>query len=323
MPIISHSNYKAPLWFRNGHWQTIYPTVFRKLARIAFTRERIATPDQDFIDLDWARPQASQNLAILSHGLEGSSNGIYCQGMAQALLNAGWHVLIWNFRGCSGEVNRSLRSYHSGDTGDLIQVLNHVNRNSDYAAISLIGFSLGGNLNLKYLADAGPNLPENSSAAVSISVPCDLQGSAHELERWDNRIYMRRFMKTLTAKVREKMKRFPGQLSDHGLDTMTTFREFDATYTAPLHGFESAEHYWSDSSCGPVLDEIVRPTLLINALDDPFLSKSCYPYAAAEQSDFLHLETPKHGGHLGFVSSNLENTYWSESRTVEFLEAHL
>lgn len=280
------------------------------------------TPDDDFIDLDWARSGISNKLAILSHGLEGSSHGVYCQGMAQALLRAGWHVLVWNFRGCSGEINRTLRSYHSGDTGDLTYVLDHVAAHSNYAAISLVGFSLGGNLTFKYLADAGPKLPKNLCAAVGISVPCDLQGSALELERWDNRIYMQRFMKTLTAKVREKIVRFPGQLSDHNLDHMRTFREFDAAYTAPLHGFQSAEHYWSASSCGQVLDQITLPSLLINALDDPFLSNTCYPYVAADKSESVYLETPKHGGHLGFISSNTANIYWSESRAVSFLEAH-
>jgi predicted alpha/beta-fold hydrolase len=240
--------------------------------------------------------------------------------MAQALQAAGWDVLAWNFRGCSGEPNRMLRSYHSGATGELQIVLDHIFATTAYAAVSLVGFSLGGNLTLKYIGDLGAAIDQRICGAVGISVPCDLASSAKQLERWGNRIYMARFMRTLREKVREKAARFPGVLDLEDLDTMLTFAEFDDRYTGPMHGFEGANDYWTQSSCLQVLAEIKVPTLLINAQDDPFLTLKCFPHEAALANPCLNLETPKHGGHLGFVSFRDEGFYWSEQRAVAFLK---
>jgi len=282
-------------------------------------RERIETADGDFIDLDWSRPHGAGRLAIITHGLEGHSRSHYCQGMATALLRAGWDVLIWNFRGCSGEANRQLRSYHSGATDELQIVLDHVFTTTPYAKVSLIGFSLGGNLTLKYLGDHGADLDPRIYGAVGLSVPCDLAHSAKQLEHWQNRIYMARFMRSLRAKIREKARRFPGALSTAGLDRMRTFAQFDDSYTGPIHGFAGADDYWAQCSCRHGLDRIAVPALLISALDDPFLTPECYPYEAAAENPFFTLETPQYGGHLGFVDFNPEGTYWSEQRTVAFL----
>ncbi|NBB79176.1 MAG: alpha/beta fold hydrolase [Verrucomicrobia bacterium] len=311
--------YIPPAGFRNAHLQTIYPTLFRRTPLITGERERIATPDGDFLDLDWARQPQNQRLAVLTHGLEGHSRGNYCQGMASALRRADWDVLAWNFRGCSGEPNRSLRSYHSGATSDLQIVLDHIFSNTAYDSISLIGFSLGGNLTLKYLGDQGTALDPRIRSAAAISVPCDLASSAKRLERWQNRIYMARFMRCLRMKIREKARHFPDQLDLRGLDTMRTFQEFDDRYTAPIHGFKDAHDYWGQCSCRFVLDQIAIPTLLINAQDDPFLTPDCYPSETAATNPNLTLETPKYGGHLGFVSFNDKREYWSEQRAVAFL----
>lgn len=321
MPIIDKSSYRAPLCFRNGHWQTIYPTLFRSLPDLDMQRERIETDDSDFIDLDWFCRSPSSKLAILSHGLEGSSRGKYMQGMTQALSKDGWHVLAWNFRGCSGVPNRLLRSYHSGATEDLHRVVQHAcaKNKQHYKSIALIGFSLGGNMTLKYLGEQSEKIDPRIQAAVTFSVACDLASSAQRLEHWQNRIYMRRFLKTLTAKVREKIIRFPGQLQDHGMDIMRTFREFDGAYTAPIHGFPSADAYWAESSANQWLKTIPIPTLLINAKDDPFLTESCYPYEQAKQHAQFHLETPQHGGHIGFIQSAKQGSFWSEHRTTAFL----
>ena len=320
MPLIEQSSYKAPLGYVSGHLQTIYPALFRKVPLITTERERITTPDDDFLDLDWARERSSPRLAILTHGLEGSTSATYVQGMARALVRAGWNVLAWNFRGCSGEPNRRLRSYHSGAIDDLETVLHHAMERTDVKQIALIGFSLGGNLTLKLIGDLGHYIDPRIQAAVTFSVPCDLAGSAKRLEHAVNRLYMRRFLKTLRAKVREKIERFPGEIEDEGLDWMRTFREFDGAYTAPIHGFINAEDYWQQCSCSTRLQNIAIPTLLINAQDDPFLTPSCYPINKAKDSAMLHFEIPKHGGHMGFVQFKNGNTYWSEQRAVEFIE---
>jgi predicted alpha/beta-fold hydrolase len=243
------------------------------------------------------------------------------QGMARALIRAGWNVLAWNFRGCSGEPNRRLRSYHSGSIDDLETVIKHVDQTKHYHRIALIGFSLGGNVTLKLVGDLGHYIDPRICAAVAFSVPCDLASSAKWLEHHTNRLYMHRFLKTLSAKVREKIQRFPNQVHDDGLDQMRTFREFDEAYTAPIHGFINAEDYWRQCSCATRLQNITIPTLLINAKDDPFLTPACYPVETAKKSPDFYLEIPKHGGHMGFVLFKEDSIYWSEKRTVEFLQA--
>jgi uncharacterized protein len=271
MPILEKSEYRPPVGLSNGHLQTMFPALFRRMPVITRERERITTPDGDFLDLDWDRTPGSDRLAIISHGLEGDSSNTYVQGMAAALQRAGWDTLAWNFRGCSGEPNRLLRAYHSGATEDLHAVVEHALDAERYDRVALVGFSLGGNMTLKYLGDLGPKVDMRISHGVAFSVPCQLAASSQHLEGLRNRIYMRRFLQSLSGKIRQKMHLFPGQVEDKGLDAMRTFREFDGAYTAPMHGFASAEEYWEKASCGPVLSDIAVPTLLVNARNDPFL----------------------------------------------------
>jgi len=315
---VNPPDYAPPFGFRYAHLQTIYPTLFREVPVITNERERITTPDGDFIDLDWARSKGTKRLVVITHGLEGHSRSHYCQGMATAFQKTGWDAIAWNFRGCSGEPNLQLRSYHSGATGELQIVLDHIFATTDYEQVALIGFSLGGNLTLKYIGDLGAGIDTRIKGAVAISVPCDLASSSKQLERWQNRIYMARFMRSLREKVREKAQRFPNQLSLDGLDRMRTFAQFDDAYTGPIHGFSGADDYWTQCSCRHVLANIAVPTLLINALDDPFLTPACYPHEAAATNPCFTLETPAHGGHLGFVAFNDERVYWSERRAVAF-----
>ena len=190
MPLVSSSTYRPPLLFRSAHLQTIYPAIFRKVPVVTNERERIETPDGDFLDLDWFRNNDSDRLVILSHGLEGNSQQAYIQGMARVFSKAGWNVLAWNFRGCSGEVNRRLQSYHSGATGELEIILNHVFEREQFRRIALVGFSLGGNVTLKHLGDCDQELDTRIKTAVAISVPCDLTSSSIRLEAFQNRIYM-------------------------------------------------------------------------------------------------------------------------------------
>lgn len=318
MPLIP-STYVPPFWLRGGHLQTIYPALFRRMPWITRERERIEIADGDFLDLDWKRSGRADRVAIVSHGLEGKSRDTCVQGMAAALARGGWDVAAWNCRGCGGEANRLLRSYHSGATEDLAEVVDHVLRDGRYRRVALIGFSLGGNITLKYVGDLGAAIDPRVDRAVAFSVPCDLASSSLALETRANRIYMDRFLVNLRAKIRGKMKMFPGELSGSGLDAMRTFREFDGAYTAPLHGYRDAEDYWARASSKPVLGRITIPALLVSARNDPFLPQECFPEEAARNSEHFHLEAPRCGGHIGFASFAARGEYWSETRAVDFV----
>lgn len=315
MPLIASSSFKPLPGLANGHVQTILPVLLRRVAPITREREKIETPDGDFLDLDWNREARSERLLIITHGLEGSSANASVQGMASAFHRLGWNTLAWNLRGCSGEPNRLLRTYHSGAREDLELVIDHAGH--IYHQIGLIGFSIGGNLTLKYLGDLGSAINPRIAGAVVFSVPCDLASSARELEKPVNRIYMNHFLRDLRRKIRAKATEFPGEVPTGKLERMRTFREFDGTYTAPLNGFFSAADYWAKASSKPSLIGITVPTLMISALNDPFLGPECYPSDIAETHPHLYLETPPSGGHLGFLSLNTE--YWPERRALEFL----
>jgi hypothetical protein len=318
MPVIRSSSYRAPCPLRNGHLQTIYPSLARRVAPHIYHRERIDTPDGDFLDLDWSKT-GSDKLAILSHGLEGSSRRHYMVGMAKVLNRHGWDALAWNYRSCSGEINRGLRWYHNGAIDDLDCVVRHAARTGNYRALALIGFSLGGNLILVYLGSMGKNLDATIGKAAVFSAPCDLKASAGELAKLKNKIYMRQFLRSLHEKIRLKMALMPGAIDDTGFDRIRNFKDFDDRYTAPIHGFRDAEDYWAKCSGDRFIPQITVPTLIVNARDDPFLAGGCYPVREAESSRTVHLEMPKWGGHVGFVQFNRDGSYWSERRAMEFL----
>ena len=316
MPIL-RSSFHPPWYLGNGHLQTILPALLPRRIALTYQRERLELADGDFLDLDWARAGHSR-LAILSHGLEGSSSNDCIRGMAAALRAAGWDALAWNFRGCGGEPNRLPRFYHSGETGDLRTVITHAA--PAYQTIALVGFSLGGNMTLKYLGEA-PAHP-TVKAAAALSVPVDLSASARELDRrWGNSIYLRRFMERLTAKINAKAARFPDAIAPIPAEPVRTFAEFDGRYTAPLHGFRDADDYWRRSSARPFLPGIKVPTLLINARNDPFLGPECYPFADAHLNPAFFLETPRSGGHVGFLDLAHRLQPWTERRIPEFLAA--
>lgn len=322
MPSIDHSSYHAPSWLPGGHLQTIFPALFRRVTRVTTRTERLELADGDFIDMEWAE-RGQDRLAILSHGLEGEVRAGYLQGMAAALVKRGWDVLAWSFRGCGGTPNRLPILYHSGATGDLHAVVSHAIANHPAGAIDLIGFSMGGNLTLKYLGEAAPDLSPRLHRAVAFSVPCDLACSSRQLSLPSNRIYMERFLRPLRMKVRAKARMFPDlmeRLDLTNLDRIRTFREFDDRFTAPLHGFRDAADYWERSSSRQFLPHIALPTLLVNALNDPFLGPACYPHEEAAASPSFHFESPQTGGHVGFPAFGTNGEYWSESRALEFLD---
>lgn len=318
MPVIEYSTYTPPFFLKNNHLQTIYPALFRRVPEITYSRERINTPDGDFLDLDWSRV-GSDNLGIAIHGLEGSSRSKYMPGILKAFNRRGWDGVAMNLRGCSGERNRLLRFYHAGDTEDVQTVVEHILAQQQYTEIALVGFSIGGNLVLKYLGERGTSASPLIKKAAAISVPCDLASCAWKLAERANVIYMKRFLLSFHKKIKAKMQLMPDKINDENFHTIKTFKEYDDHYTAPLHGFANAEDYWTKCSSKPHLLNIHIPTLLLNALDDPFLTEESYPVEEANQSPYLFLEVPASGGHVGFVTLDNGHEYWHEIRVISFV----
>jgi len=312
-------NYHPPLFLSNGHIQTVYPTLFRKVRSLPVTRQRLELPDGDFLDLDWLT-NGHGRLAFLCHGLEGNSRGLHTSNLTAHLFANGWDVVAMNQRGCGGELNRLPRFYHSGETNDLHAALTKALSRGDYATVALVGYSMGGNQILKYLGEAPERVPPQICAAVTLSVPCDLGSSAQALSKPVNRMYMRYFLRSLCSKIVEKKKRFPDIFDITGLGSIRTFEEFDEKYTVPLHGFASAHDYWQKASSKPVLRHIRVPTLLVNAMNDPFLAPECFPALEAARNPALRLDIQRHGGHQGFVTLDGTGVYWSERRVVRFLK---
>jgi hypothetical protein len=311
-----NSSYSAPLFLRNGHIHSIVPTLFRKVTDVAYRRERIDTPDGDFLDLDWS-VVGGDSLGVISHGLEGNSRRAYVKGMVRAMNEEGMDALAWNFRGCGDEPNRCFRLYHNGAIDDLHTVVAHAA--ASYRSIFLLGFSMGGNMTLLYLGKQAHAVPPAVKGGVTFSVPCDLTDAARALQRKRNILYMRRFLRLLHEKVRAKQRQFPRHIDDRNYHRLKTFKDFDDRYTAPIHGFDNAEDYWEKCSCRPWLERIEIPSLIVNALDDPFLEGGCYPLDECAGNPHTTLEITRHGGHVGFVAQKRGGRYWSEERAVQFI----
>tara|TARA_R110002167_G_scaffold67357_2_gene190376 strand:+ start:755 stop:1714 length:960 start_codon:yes stop_codon:yes gene_type:complete len=309
--------YLPPFILRNGHIQSIYPSLFRKVDPIACVPERINTPDGDFLDLDWSINH-NKRLVILSHGLEGHSRRPYIIGMARYANEHKWDSLSWNFRGCSDTPNVHAHSYHSGKTEDLSLVIAHA-ITKGYTEIALIGFSIGGNKTLLHLGRNSHEIPKEIIAAVGISVPCDLTSSSKHLAQFSHKLYMQNFLKSFKQKLEEKQDRFPDIINIKNFHKIKNFKDFDERYTAPLNGFRSAEQYWQESSSLYYLNQIQVPSLILNALDDPFLPAECYPTKQLSKNYALMLETPKYGGHVGFMPEKRFLPYFSERKAIQFI----
>ena len=317
MPLVN-STYNPPLFFKNGHLSTIYSGLVRKVEDLDQIRVRITLPDSDFLDTDWSYASStSKKLVIIIHGLEGSSKRAYMKGSAKALTESGYDICAINLRGCSGTANKLFRSYHSGATEDLHAVIEHVLQLDKYQNIYLHGFSLGGNLLLKYLGEKR-ELPTEIKGAVAISVPCQLADSLHQLLQFKNALYAKRFKGNLIIKLKQKQQLFPDLISDPDIENIKTLKYFDDFYTSRAHGFTDAMDYYAKSSSLQFLENIGVPTLIINALNDSFLGSECYPIEIAKQHSSLFLETPKYGGHVGFYGN--DNFTYTERRTLEFLD---
>lgn len=320
MPIIK-STFKGNKWIKNKHLETILPALFRKLS-INYKRQRLELADGDFMDLDWVQNN-NDRLLLLFHGLEGSSQSQYIKGFAKHFSSQNFDICAVNFRSCSGENNRLITSYHSGKSDDIQTIINHIISNYSYKNIALGGFSLGGNVLLKYLGENGNKIPNAIKVAFAFSVPVDLAASSKTLSQTWNKVYMARFLKSLNRKLLEKSILFPNQINIEGLEKITTFDDWDTRFTAKIHGFENAQHYYQQCNSLQFLNEIKVPTLLVNAQNDPFLAPTCFPTEVAKNHPYFHLETPKFGGHVGFAIDKINGNYYSELIASQFIKNNM
>ncbi len=320
MPVQRRSSYiRPPSWQFNAHLQTILPNL-RAVRGVRYERERIDTPDGDFMDLDWII-RGHARLLILSHGLEGSSERAYMRSAAKFFSARGWDVLAWNCRSCSGEMNRTAQLYHHGETGDVRFVIDHVRKKGGYRRIALSGYSLGGSILLNYFGRHPDEIPDEVVGGVAFSVPCDLKSCALRLDERQNWMYKYWFRRSLTQKFKAKNAQFPGLIPIEKLNQVKHWYDFDNYLSAPLIGFRDAEEYYDQASCYRYLSKIGKPVLLVNALNDPILGKRCFPFEIAEKSDVLFLETPDAGGHVGFSLPAEQEFSWMEYRALDFLDS--
>jgi predicted alpha/beta-fold hydrolase len=323
--------FKSAWWLKNPHCQTLYPALFRKIPAPILRRERLITPDNDFIDVDWCGEGEEKPLIILLHGLTGSSQSVYIKGLQHLLQKQNFRTVALNFRGCSGESNWSSRCYHSGETEDLHFLYQTLREREPNTLFAVIGFSLGGNVLLKWLGEQGENV--SLFAAVAVSVPLVLSACATKLNHGFSKFYrmnLLRELKTYIADKQTHLEKIGFQSEAEKLKTLgdlskiKSFWEYDERVVAKLHGFKNAHDYYARSSSRQFLKLIAVPTLLIQAVDDPFMTKKVIP-DSSELSPFVQLEITEQGGHVGFVAGKnpFKPVYWLEQRIPEFLNQKL
>ena len=295
-------HYRAPRWLIGGNAQTIWPALFsrRFVGPVpSFVRERWATPDADFIDVDWQGGDSGRPLLVLFHGLEGSSSSHYAQAFAHRARELGWRFALPHFRGCSGELNLAPRAYHSGDFEEIGWVLRRM-RARHGGPIAAVGVSLGGNALLRWAEEAGDSASHAVSAVCAVSAPIDLAAGGHAIGTGFNRgVYSRMFLGTMKPKALRKLAQHPGLFDRDKLLAARDLYQFDDVFTAPLHGFRNTDDYWARGSAKPHLHRIRIPALVLNARNDPFVPAHCLPHAR-EVGRFVTLWQPPHGGHVGF-----------------------
>lgn len=319
--------FRAAWWLPGAHAQTIAGRVLRPLDLLPLERERIDTPDGDFVDLDFApEPSAAaprRPVVLVLHGLEGSARRGYAWIAYRELARVGIRGVGLNFRSCSGEPNRLPRFYHSGDTEDVRHVVSVLRRRFASRPVGAIGFSLGGNALLKYLGEEGD--ASGIEAAVAVSVPYDLDAGERHLDQDRvSRVYVRRFLRSLQEKAALKERDLRERCDYDAIRRARSFREFDEAATAPLHGFASATDYYARSSSAPFLHRIRVPTLLIHALDDPFLPPDALPHDALRRNPLLEHAWTDRGGHVGFIAGTLRRPdFWAERQAARYLALRL
>ena len=315
--MIHNSTFKAAWWLSNPHAQTLWPFLFRRRPKLKQRHETVELPDGDFLDIAWSET-ANRPLVLVMHGLEGSIRSHYAGNLLKRLEQSGYATVFMHFRGCSGRPNRKDRSYHSGETQDLAFIMQHVRQQTGQPVFAAIGFSLGGNVLLKWLGETGDD--NRLTTAIAISVPFQLDDIARRLERGASRLYQNHLLASLRRSYLARFRHRPSPLQVD-VNTLKTFREYDDRITAPLNGFRNVDHYYAESSSRQYLDRIAIPTLILHALDDPFMHEETVP-VEADLSPSVTLELSSRGGHVGFISGRIPCAakYWLEERIVAQLD---
>lgn len=315
--MIHPSKFHPPWWARNPHIQTVMAKVLHR-TRLRYRKERLELPDGDFLDLAWGLPEQHDHkpLVVLFHGLEGNIESHYIQRMMAELLQQGWQPVLMHFRGCSGEPNRYLRSYHSGAIEDPHYVLDLLRQRYPERPMAAIGYSLGGNMLVNYLA----KYPHNSlCAAVVISAPLELAVCADRINSGLSKGYQDYLLKRMLFNWQQKLHRHPQHQSSVKVRHIKTVRQFDDKITAPIHGFQDAADYYQHCSGLYKLDKISTPTLMIHATDDPFMSDGVIP-DASDLAPAITYELSRCGGHVGFIyGTPWAPLYWLEQRVPTWL----
>ena len=309
--------YRAPAWLPGGHAQTIWPLLI-KPHPLKLRRERWDTPDGDFIDVNFLDAPPGAPLLVLFHGLEGSADSHYALSTAHACKKAGWRLALPHFRGCSGELNRRPRAYHSGDSEEIDWILRRLQAANGSERLHAAGVSLGGNALLKWAGEQGAAANEVVTGVAALCAPLDLAACGHHLARGFNRVYTRHFLNTMKVVSAARLRQFPGLFDEARMLQAINLYQFDDAVTAPIHGFAGADDYWQRASAKPWLKSIAVPTVAVNPKNDPFLPASALP-KAGEISPQVRLEQPVGGGHVGFVSGDFPgNLDWLPQRLLHF-----
>ncbi|HET7032403.1 MAG TPA: alpha/beta fold hydrolase [Casimicrobiaceae bacterium] len=312
--------YRSPAWLRGGHAQTIWPYLLPRPA-VRFRRERIETPDGDFWDFDWLdAPQTSRApLVALFHGLEGSSDSHYARSLMALLAERRLRGVVAHYRGCSGELNRLPRAYHSGDHEELDAMLGAIRERIPASVpIYAVGVSVGGSVLINWLGRQKEAAGRSVAAAAAVSTPLDLEAAGIAIAKGLNRIYTHNFLSTLKPKSLAMARRFPGLLDDTRIRRARSLRAFDDAVTSLLHGFADATDYWRRASSKPWLANVAVPTLVLNAKNDPFVPRETLPCPEEVSGDVL-LVQPEHGGHAGFLTGSFPGRLdWMPRRLLDF-----
>jgi predicted alpha/beta-fold hydrolase len=317
------NQFKPAWWLRNTHLQTIWPALCRpNIKNLNLKRERVELPDGDFIDLDWAPCESNGPIILILHGLEGSIDSHYAKSLLKQFCNRGWRGGFMHFRGCSGEPNRLARGYHSGETGDVEFIVRKLREREPNVKMAVVGISLGGNVLLKWL---GETADQNNflDAAIAVSVPFELHKAAARIQIGFSRFYQWYFMKCLRERLIEKFQVTISPVNPAVLHEVRSMFEFDDKVTAPLHGFDGVDDYYTTSSSRQYLRNIKVPTLIMHAKDDPFMTEDVIP-EPHELSPNVLLEVTDHGGHVGFVGGKYpwRPEYWMDQRIPDFLKEY-
>ncbi|MFT5753121.1 MAG: putative alpha/beta-fold hydrolase [Flavobacterium sp.] len=319
MPYIKDSKYdkSIPFLHKNGHFSTIYAARVKQFYAPNYQREKLELLDGDFLTVDY-KLKSKEKAVIICHGLEGNSQRTYVNSCADYFLKKDFSVFAWNNRSCGGEMNRLPRLYHHATIEDLDAVVQFA-LSIEIKEVYLIGFSMGGAQVMNYFGRI-PEINLRVKAGVAVSVPVEVKASAESLKKGFNQVYMKNFVIDITKKLKVKSEQFPELMDWNKIKNINNFDYLDDNFTAPIHGFADKEDYYYNVSPARSIEKINKPVLVLNALDDPFLGEGCFPVKLAEKNSFIHLETPKYGGHCAYPMRNSVYSY-ADIRAFEFFNS--